>query len=56
MEQIFFLCPANQAEYNHILRHITPQLDDAGISFHVCRPDEDIAGAVIQCHSKEVSK
>lgn len=56
MEQIFFLCPMDRAEYLHILNHITPRLDDAGISFHVCRPGEDIAGAVINCHSKEVSK
>lgn len=56
MEQIFFLCPANHADYLHILNHITPQLDDAGISFHVCRPGEDIVGTVISCHEKEVSK
>lgn len=54
MEQIFFLCPASQAEYVHILQEVTQTLDDAGVSFHVCRPGEDIAGAVIECHEKEV--
>lgn len=56
MDQIFFLCPSNHAEYLYILNHVTPRLDDAGISFHVCRPGEDIAGAVIKSHKKEVSK
>lgn len=56
MEQIFFLCPATQAEYLHILQAVTSRLDDAGVSFHVCRPGEDIAGTVIECHSKGVSK
>ncbi len=56
MEQIFFLCPSSHSEYLHILKTVTPRLDDAGISFHVCRPGEDIAGSVIECHSKEVKR
>ena len=56
MEQIFFLCPTSQAEYLYFLRHVSQNLDDAGISFHLCRPGEDIAGTVIDCHSKGVNK
>lgn len=56
MEQIFFLCPANDGEYDHLLRNVSQKLDDAGVSFHICRPGEDIAGTVLECHSKEVSK
>ncbi len=56
MEQIFFLCPATREEYLYILHHVTQRLDDAGISFHVCRPGENIAGAIIDCHNKGVSK
>ena len=52
MEKIYMLCPAYQAGYLHMLEKVGPRLDDAGISFHICRPAEDIAGQILQ--DKEV--
>lgn len=54
MEKIYILCPADQAGYLDLLNHIGPRLDDAGISFHICRPGEDIPGYIQQ--NKEVTK
>ncbi len=48
MEQIYYLCPADQSGYLHLLTDVGPKLDDAGISFHICRPGEDAAGAILQ--------
>ena len=52
MEKIYILCPADQTGYLHMLEKVGPRLDDAGISFHICRPVEDIAGQILQ--DKEV--
>ena len=52
MEKIYILCPSDSEEYLHMLEKVGPRLDDAGISFHICRPAEDIAGQILQ--DKEV--
>jgi len=48
MEKIYIFCPADQAGYLDLLVNIGPKLDDAGISFHICRPGEDIPGYILQ--------
>ncbi len=53
MEKIYVLCPSDQEGYLHLLDHVSPRLDDAGISFHICRPGEDIPGFILQ--NKEVT-
>ena len=53
MEKLFILCPADQSAYLHMLEKVGPALDDAGISFHICRPGEDIPGEIL--HGKEVN-
>ena len=52
MNNFYILCPSTPAEYRHMLEKIGPMLDDAGISFHICRPAEDITGYILQ--DKEV--
>lgn len=54
MEKIYILCPADEAGYQHMLREVSPRLDDAGISFHICRPGENYAGLILK--GKEVTK
>ena len=53
MEKIYILCPADQAGYLHMLEKVGPRLDDAGISFHICRPGEDITDSILS--GKEVT-
>ncbi len=52
MEKIYILCPTDEAGYLHMLEKVGPLLDDAGISFHICRPAEDITVYILQ--DKEV--
>lgn len=54
MEKTYILCPSDREGYLHMLREIGPRLDDAGISFHICRPGEDIAGFILK--DKEVNR
>ena len=54
MEKIYILCPSDSEEYLHMLEKVGPRLDDAGISFHICRPGEDIPACILQ--EKEVTK
>ena len=53
MEKIYILCPTDQAGYLHLLEQVGPRLDDAGVNFHICRPEEDISGYIFQ--DKEVN-
>ena len=53
MNKFYILCPSTAAEYRHMLEKVSPALDDAGISFHICRPGEDIADFILQ--DKEVT-
>ena len=48
MEKIYIFCPADREGYLHMLEKVGPRLDDAGISFHICRPEEDIFGYILQ--------
>ena len=48
METIYIFCPADRAGYLHLLENVSPRLDDAGISFHICRPGEEIPGFILQ--------
>ena len=52
MEKVYVFCPADREGYLHLLETVSPLLDDAGISFHICRPGEDIPGFILQ--NKEV--
>ena len=52
MEKIYILCPSDSEEYLHMLEKVGPRLDNAGISFHICRPGEDIPAYILQ--KKEV--
>ena len=54
METIYVLCPSDRVGYLHMLEQVGPLLDDAGVSFHICRPGEDIPGLILQ--GKEVSE
>ena len=47
MEKIYIFCPSSLEEYRHLLELVGPKLDDAGISFHICRPEKDIAGRIL---------
>ena len=47
MEKIYVFCPSCPEEYQRLLELVSPKLDDAGISFHICRPEEDIAGRIL---------
>ena len=49
----YILCPSTMEEYLHLLNNIGPVLDDTGVSFHICRPGEDLAGLILQ--DKEVN-
>ena len=53
MEHIYYLLPSDPAHYRQMLNEVAPKLDDAGISFHICRPGEDIAGTILQKEVKE---
>ena len=53
MNQFYILCPSTPAEYRHMLEKVGPVLDDAGISFHICRPGEDITDSILS--GKEVT-
>ena len=53
LETIYILYPSDDAGYLHMLEKVGPALDDAGISFHICRPEEDIPGAIM--NGKEVN-
>jgi len=52
MEKIYFFCPSDQAAYLHLLDTVSASLDDAGVSFHICRPEEDIPTLI--CKDREV--
>ena len=52
MEKIYIFCPSSQDAYLHLLNTVSDSLDEAGISFHICRPGEDIACKILQ--DKEV--
>ncbi len=54
MERVYVLCPSDRAEYLRMLEQVGPQLDDAGVSFHICRPGEDVPEMILR--DKEVSK
>ena len=53
LETLYILYPSDEAGYLHMLEKVGPALDDAGISFHICRPGEDIPGEIL--HGKEVN-
>ena len=48
METIWVLCPADQAQYLYFLNEVSPKLDDAGISFSLMRPSEDICQLILK--------
>lgn len=48
MEKIIYLCPENERQYQYYLQVVGPRLDDAGLSFHICRPGEDITGVILK--------
>ena len=52
MEKIYVFCPSDRAGYLDLLENTGQRLDDAGISFHICRPEEDILSLILQ--DKEV--
>ena len=54
LDKIFYLYPADKQEYLRLLTKVGPELDNAGISFHICQPGEDIAGSILR--TEEVSK
>ena len=53
MNTFYILYPSDEAGYLHMLEKVGPALDDAGISFHICRPGEDIPGEIL--HGEEVN-
>ena len=46
MEKFYVFCPSDLEGYLHLLETVSPRLDDAGISFHICRPGENIPGLI----------
>ena len=54
MNTFYILYPSDEAGYLHMLEKVGPRLDDAGISFHIYRPAEDIIGHILQ--DKEVTE
>lgn len=48
METIWVLCPGDQAQYLYFLNEVSPKLDDAGISFSLMRPSEDIGKLILK--------
>ena len=42
------LCPADQAQYLYFLNEVSPKLDDAGISFSLMRPSQDIFQLILK--------
>ena len=53
MENIYVFYPADREGYLHLLETVSPRLDAAGISFHICRPGENIPvdGVVLEGES-----
>ena len=54
METIYIFCPSDREGYLHLVETVGPRLDNAGISFRICRPGEDIAGHILR--NKEVTE
>ena len=52
MERIWCLCPADSEAYVHILTHTAPVLDDAGISFHVAKPGENLLSFILSAEGE----
>jgi len=48
MEHIYCLIPESPEQYAYFLREVGPRLDDAGLSFHIFRPGENIAGTILK--------
>ena len=48
MEKIWVLCPTDQAQYLYFITEVAPQLDDAGISFSVAKPTENIGQLILK--------
>lgn len=53
MLPFYILCPSSPEDYQDMLENLGPRLDDAGVSFHICRPGEDLGAWLIP--DKEVS-
>ena len=53
MLPFYILCPSSPEDYQDMLENLGPRLDDAGVSFHICRPGEDITDSILSC--KEVT-
>ena len=48
MEKIWVLWPADQKQYLYFLNEVSSKLDDAGISFSLMRPSEDVCQLILK--------
>ena len=54
MEKIFYLCPDTYEQYLYLMCEVAPRLDNAGVSFHICRPEEPLVRQILADCGKEV--